>query len=42
MSTAEYLAIAAGLVVVWQGADAVIAMLSLREERLLWTFSLPL
>lgn len=42
MSTTEYLAIAIGLMTVWKGAEAVVALLSLREARLLWSFSLPL
>ncbi len=42
MSTSEYLAVLAGLIAVWQGADLVIDYLDMREQRLLWTFALPI
>ena len=42
MSTTEYLAIAAGLIVVWQSVETVLHYLEIREQRLLWSFALPL
>ena len=41
MSSAEYIAVAAGLIVTWQGIESVIDWLSLREQNLLWAFSIP-
>lgn len=42
MSSAEYLAITAGLITVWQGVEQVIYWLTVHEERLLWSLSIPL
>lgn len=42
MTTSEYIAVLAGLIAVWQGADVVVDYLQLREARLLWTFALPI
>ncbi|MDR9414519.1 hypothetical protein [Spiribacter salinus] len=41
MSASEYLAIGVGLLAVWQGVERVLEWLTIREGRLLWTFSLP-
>lgn len=42
MSSTEYIAVAAGLIAVWQGVEQATAWLSLREQNLLWAFSIPL
>lgn len=42
MSSAEYLAITAGLVTVWQGTEQIITWLTVHEQRLLWSLAIPL
>ena len=42
MSSAEYLAITAGLITVWQGVEPIIYWLTIHEERLLWSLAIPL
>lgn len=41
MSSAEYLAVAAGLIAAWSGLEYASDWLSAREENLLWAFSIP-
>ncbi len=41
MSSAEYLAVAAGLIAVWSGLQYAGDWLSTREQNLLWAFSIP-
>ncbi|WP_275395082.1 hypothetical protein [Spiribacter vilamensis] len=42
MSSAEYLAVAAGLVGVWSGVDRVIKALGSHGDGVLWTLAIPL
>lgn len=41
MTASEYMAISAGLLALWQGSGQVLEWLAVREDRLIWTFSLP-
>ncbi|GEM_PF-997289 len=42
MSSAEYLAVAAGLAGVWTGVDGVVGWLNQHEANLLWSLALPI
>ena len=42
MSSAEYLAVASGLVGVWQGAEAIVEWLGRHESGVVWSLALPL
>ncbi|MEX0430673.1 hypothetical protein [Spiribacter insolitus] len=42
MSSAEYLAVTAGIAGVWTGIEGVIGWLDRHESSLLWSLALPL
>ena len=42
MSSAEYLAVAAGLIGLWSGIDRVIEALDRHGDSVLWTLAIPL
>lgn len=41
MTSAEYIAVSAGLITIWQGFQYAADWLSTREQNLLWAFSIP-
>jgi hypothetical protein len=41
MTTSEYLAVAAGLLSVWQGVERVTEHFAIHSEALTWTLAIP-
>ncbi|MDR9433292.1 MAG: hypothetical protein RI539_04930 [Spiribacter sp.] len=41
MNSAEYIAVAAGLISVWQGVSAVKKAFQIHEQAVIWTLAIP-